>query len=55
MSRHVEGRHANPLALGKTDPKTVRFEDTFDVSVAEKAAVWRKSCERAKVRLSGPP
>ena len=55
MSRHVEGRQANSSALSETDPKTVRFEDSFDVCEAEQAAVWRKNCERAKIRLSEPP
>ena len=53
MSHHVEGRNAISLAPRKTDTKAVRFEDSFDVSEAEKAAVT-KTRERARVRLSEP-
>ena len=42
MSHHGEGRHATSLALSKTDAKTVRFEDSFDVREAKKAAVANK-------------
>ena len=39
MSHPVKGRHATSLVLSKTDAKTVRFEDGFDVIEAEMAAV----------------
>ena len=35
MPRHVEERHANSSALSNTRPKTVRFEDSFDVTSKE--------------------
>ena len=39
MSHHVERKRATSLALSETDLKIERFEDSFDVSEAEKAAV----------------
>ena len=54
MSHHVEGRHATWLALSKTHPKTMRFEDSFNVNEAERRR-WRKSCKVARVSLSEPP
>ena len=48
MSRHVEEGHATSLALSKTDAKTVRFEDSFDGSEAEMAAVEEKHVKRQR-------
>ena len=42
MSHHVEGRHATWLAMSKTYSKTVRHEDSFNVSEAERAAVAKR-------------
>ena len=39
MYHHVEGRHITSLVLSKTDTKTMRFKDIFDISEAEKATV----------------
>ena len=41
MSHHIEGRHVTSLALRKQIPR-LRFEDSFGVSEAEKAAVATK-------------
>ena len=38
-SHHVEERHAASLAVSKTNPKTVRFKDSFGNIEAEQAAV----------------
>ena len=54
MFHHVEGRQVTSLALSKTDPKTVRFRDSFDVSGAEKAAVTKK-LEKGKGRAVRAP
>ena len=53
MSHHIEGRHATSLALSKTDPKTVRFEDSFDVSKAERAAA--KKLRKGKGKADRAP
>ena len=44
-SHRVEGGHATSLVPRKTDPKTARFEDSFDVSEAEKATVVKAAAK----------
>ena len=43
------------MALSKTDPNTVRFEDIFEVSEAEEAAVAKKLREGKKSKAVRAP